>query len=67
MSGLGRVWAGRVADYCLQLCGDGPSAADFKSQAAWAGGVGKWEGAEDTVVGLVAAVSLSPLRILSRA
>lgn len=38
-----------MADYFLQLCGDGPSAADCKSQAAWAGGVGKTGGkGEDT-------------------
>lgn len=39
MSEIGWVWAGRVV--FLQLCGDGPSATDLKSQAAWAGGVGK--------------------------
>lgn len=41
----------------MKLCGDGPSATDFKSQAAWAGGVGKigGEGRKTRVVGLVAA------------
>lgn len=53
----------------MKLCGDGPSATDFKSQAAWPGGVGKigGKGQKTQVVGLVAAFSLSPLRILSRA
>lgn len=32
---------GGEGGYFLQLCGDGPSATDLKSQAAWAGGVGK--------------------------
>lgn len=42
----------------LKLCGDGPSVTDFKSQAAWAGGVGKIDGKgqKTQVVGLVAAV-----------
>lgn len=42
----------------MKLCGDGPSATDFKSQAAWAGGVGKigGKGQKTQVVGLVAAV-----------
>lgn len=41
----------------MKLCGDGPSATDFKSQAAWAGGVSKigGEGQKTQVVGLVAA------------
>lgn len=36
----------------MKLCGDGPSATDFKSQAACAGGVGKigGKGTEDTSV-----------------
>lgn len=51
----------------MKLCGDGPSATDFKSQAVWAGGVGKLggEGRQTQVVGLVVADSLPPLRILS--
>lgn len=42
----------------MKLCGDGPSATDFKSHAAWAGGVGKTggKGQKTQVVGLVAAV-----------
>lgn len=42
----------------MKLCGDGPSATEFKSQAAWAGGVGKigGKGQKTQVVGLVAAV-----------
>lgn len=42
----------------MKLCGDGPSATDFKSQAAWAGGVGKigGKGQKTQVVGLVAAL-----------
>lgn len=54
----------------MKLCGDGPSATDFKSQAAWAGGVGKigGKGQKTQVVGPVAAVfPFPPLRILSRA
>lgn len=53
----------------MKLCGDGPSATDFKSHAAWAGGVGKigGKGQKTQVVGLVAAVfPFPPLRILSR-
>ena len=42
----------------MKLCGDGPSATGFKSQAAWAGGVGKigGKGQKTQVVGLVAAL-----------
>lgn len=42
----------------MKLCGDGPSATDCKSHAAWAGGVGKigGKGQKTQVVGLVAAV-----------
>lgn len=52
----------------MKLCGDGPSATDLKSQAAWAGGVGKigGEGQKTRVVGLVADFPFPPLRILSR-
>lgn len=61
---------GRVGGWLfLKLCGDGPSATDFKSHAAWAGGVGKigGKGQKTQVVGLVAAVfPFPPLRILSR-
>lgn len=70
MSGFWVGWgAGMVVDYFLQLCGDAPSARDFASPKQ-RGLVGWWareveEGvAEDTVVGLVAAVfSLSPLSL----
>lgn len=42
----------------MKLRGDGPSATDFKSQAEWAGGVGKVGGKRQKtqVLGLVAAV-----------
>lgn len=45
------------------LCGDGPSATDFKSQAAWTGGVGKigGKGQKTQAVGWRLLFSLSPL------
>lgn len=62
--GLGREDGGLF----LQLCGDGPSATDFKSQAAWAGGWAKrWERAEDSGWAGGCGSPFPPLRILSRA